>query len=78
MKGPMIPFLIRPITRAVANKIEEAYVTRNFETHFSFIEDQLATSPNGGNYLCGPNLTGAVSRISQIDKIATQHGIRTF
>ncbi len=28
-------------------------------SHFEFLEQQLDTAPNGGGYLCGPNLTGA-------------------
>ena len=28
-------------------------------THFTYLESQLASSPEGGKYLCGPNLTGA-------------------
>lgn len=35
------------------------FLTPNFRTHFSFLESQLATSPNGGKYLCGKELTGA-------------------
>jgi glutathione S-transferase len=29
------------------------------KTHFDFLESQMATSPNQGQYLCGPKLTGA-------------------
>jgi len=29
------------------------------KTHFTFLEGQLASSPHGGNYLCGQYLTGA-------------------
>lgn len=35
------------------------FLTPNFKTHFGFLESQLATSPNGGKYLCGKELTGA-------------------
>jgi glutathione S-transferase len=28
------------------------------KTHFEFLEHQLSTSPEGGEYLCGPHLTG--------------------
>lgn len=35
------------------------FLTPNFKTHFSFLESQLATSPNGGKYLCGKELSGA-------------------
>ena len=39
--------------------MESAYLAPNFSTHFAFLEDQLATSPDGGEYLCGTELTGA-------------------
>lgn len=57
IKTAPVPFFIRPITNGVANKIQSGFLDPNFATHFSFLEGQLKTS--GGNYLCGPNLTGA-------------------
>lgn len=35
------------------------FLNKNFETHYSFLESQLASSPDGGKYLCGPDLTAA-------------------
>lgn len=35
------------------------YLNPNFKTHFGYLENQLATSPNNGKYLCGDRLTGA-------------------
>lgn len=35
------------------------FINKNFVTHFSFLESQLATSPDGGEYLCGKELTAA-------------------
>ena len=35
------------------------FLKPNFETHFKFLESQLETSPDGGHYLCGKDLTGA-------------------
>lgn len=57
-KAP-VPFFIRPITNGIASKIESNFLTPNFKTHFTFLEGQLASSPNGGQYLCGEKLTGA-------------------
>jgi glutathione S-transferase len=51
------PFFIRPITNAIAGKIQSSFLEPNFATHYGFLEGQLETS--GGNYLCGPHLTGA-------------------
>jgi glutathione S-transferase len=59
IKKSPVPFFIKPITSAISGKIYSNFLGPNFETHFSFLEQQLETSPNGGNYLCGPNLTGA-------------------
>jgi glutathione S-transferase len=57
IKAAPVPFFIRPITSGVAGKIQSGFLEPNFSTHFTFLEGQLKTS--GGNYLCGPNLTGA-------------------
>lgn len=43
----------------MASKIESSYLRRNLKTHYDFVESQLATSPDGGSYLCGNNLTAA-------------------
>lgn len=59
IKNSPVPFFIKPITGAVAGKINSNFLDPNFKTHFGFLESQLASSPNGGKYLCGPNLTGA-------------------
>ncbi|KAK9775694.1 putative Glutathione S-transferase 1 [Seiridium cardinale] len=57
LKGPKVPFFIRPITTMVVNQAFSSFVGPNIKTHLSFLEDQLATS--GGDYLCGENLTSA-------------------
>jgi glutathione S-transferase len=31
----------------------------NFKKHLDFLESQMASSPNGGEYLCGKEMTGA-------------------
>lgn len=54
-----MPFFIRPITNGIAGKITTMFLKPNFETHFKFLESQLETSPDGGQYLCGNDLTGA-------------------
>ena len=35
------------------------FLRPQFETHYKFLESQLETSPNGGEYLCGKDLTAA-------------------
>jgi len=43
----------------IAGKISEGFLEPNFKAHFDFLEGQLKTSPNGGGYLCGKDLTVA-------------------
>ncbi|KAH6661395.1 hypothetical protein BKA67DRAFT_551081 [Truncatella angustata] len=57
MKGPKVPFFIRPVTTLVVNQVFSSFLMPNVKTHMGFLEDQLSTS--GGDYLCGTNLTTA-------------------
>lgn len=59
IKKGLVPFLIRPITHAIAGKITSLFLAPNFKTHYTFLEDQLKTSPDGGEFLCGKDLTAA-------------------
>lgn len=59
IKNAPVPFFIKPITRSIAGRVEDAYLNRNLTTHFDFLESQLASSPGGGKYLCGTQLTAA-------------------
>lgn len=54
-----VPFFIKPITRGIADKVDTMYLTDNFATHFGFLESQLSSSPDNGEYLCGAELTAA-------------------
>ncbi|KAI9701127.1 MAG: hypothetical protein M1836_001796 [Candelina mexicana] len=59
IRGSPVPFFIKPITGMIAGRIETMYLNQSFQTHFEFLESQMASSPNGGDYLCGTELTGA-------------------
>ncbi|KAF4120307.1 glutathione S-transferase [Geosmithia morbida] len=59
LQSPNVPFFIRPITSAAAGRIFSAYIYPNLRRHLAMLEDQLATSPDGGVYLCGRDLTAA-------------------
>jgi len=59
IKKAPVPFFIKPITSRIAGGIDTAFLTPNLKSNFSFLESQLATSPQNGQYLCGPHLTGA-------------------
>lgn len=53
------PFFVRPLTGAVASKVESLFLHRNLDNNFRFLDDQLKTAPGGGPYLCGSQLTAA-------------------
>lgn len=57
LKSDQVPFLIRPISSIVANKVISMVVFRNIKKHLAFLEQQLETS--GGDYLTGHDLTAA-------------------
>ncbi|KAL2260464.1 hypothetical protein VTK26DRAFT_5509 [Humicola hyalothermophila] len=59
LKGPKIPFVIRPITSFVVDKMFENFVAPQMALHLGFVESQLATAPGKGGYLCGDRLTVA-------------------
>ncbi|POR39705.1 Glutathione S-transferase 1 [Tolypocladium paradoxum] len=57
LKSTQVPFLVRPITAVVANRIYSQFIFPNAQRHLEFIDGQLATS--GGRYLCGDALSAA-------------------
>ncbi|PSK51780.1 Glutathione S-transferase 3 [Elsinoe australis] len=59
LTGPDVPFFIKPITRAIVGKMNSAFFDPNMKTNFEFLESQIASSPDGGEFLCGKELTGA-------------------
>lgn len=59
IKNSPVPFFIKPITGMIAGRVDSMFLQPNFKTHFSFLESQISSSPNGGEYLCGKELSGA-------------------
>lgn len=59
LRGPRIPFFIRPITSFVISNMFSALIVPELSKHFRFLESQLETSPDNGSYLCGTHLTAA-------------------
>ncbi|KAL7789803.1 hypothetical protein V8C37DRAFT_385784 [Trichoderma ceciliae] len=57
LRQPPIPFFIRPVTSAVANRIFSTYIFPNVHKHIEFLDQQLRTS--GGRYICYDHLTAA-------------------
>jgi glutathione S-transferase len=43
----------------ITGKIESVYLNENLKTHFSFLESQIQSAPDGGPFLCGRHLTAA-------------------
>jgi len=64
IRSASVPFFIKPITNRVASRITENFLNPNFKVNYDFLEQQIATSPQNGKYLCGPNLTGADIMVS--------------
>jgi len=59
IRSPALPFYVRPIANGIAGRIEAMFLHPNFKKHLDFLESQMASSPNGGEYLCGKEMTGA-------------------
>ncbi|KXT06716.1 hypothetical protein AC578_8609 [Pseudocercospora eumusae] len=59
IKNAPVPFFIKPITRTIGSRVEGQFLNQNYATHFGFLDSQLASSPGGGPYICGTQLTAA-------------------
>jgi glutathione S-transferase len=62
MKNAPVPFFLKPIgmiSRVIGNKIDDSFVMPGLHKNLAFLEEQLATAPNGGGFFCGNCLTGA-------------------
>ena len=43
----------------ICGSVESKFLHPNIKNHLDFLEEQIATSPDGGDYMCGKQLTGA-------------------
>lgn len=59
IRGAPVLFFLKPITRAIANKVDGSFTNPELETNLTFLEDYLSKSPNDGQFFCGTNLSGA-------------------
>ncbi|KAF7172387.1 hypothetical protein CNMCM5623_004589 [Aspergillus felis] len=64
IKNAPVPFFIKPITRLITGKVSAEFLDRELRTHFGFLEDQLASAPEEGPFLCGSQLTAADIQMS--------------
>lgn len=71
IKDSPVPFFIKPITRGITQKFEDLYFGPNYKAQFGFLEGQLASSPDGGEYLCGKDLS-AVDILMSFPMIAAK------
>lgn len=55
LRGPAIPFFIRPLTRMVVNQVLGLLVTPTLTKHFAMLNSFVEKAP----YLAGGHLTGA-------------------
>jgi glutathione S-transferase len=55
----VVPFFIKPVARLIIGAVESNYLGPSLRTTYEFLESQIASSPNNGQYLCGSQLTGA-------------------
>lgn len=59
IRNSSVPFFIKPITNSVADKVTGMFLKPNYETHYKYVESQLETSPDSGEYICGKDFTAA-------------------
>lgn len=57
LAGPEVPFFIRPVTKLVVGRMNSMFLDPNTKTNFDFVEGQLASSPDGGEWFCGKELS---------------------
>jgi glutathione S-transferase len=55
LKGPPVPWALRPITRKIASQVNATLIGPNLKTHGAFLEDALADT----GHFVGDALTGA-------------------
>jgi len=58
IRSAPLPFFLKPITRSIADQIDGTF-NKILAGHFEYLESQIASSPQNGQFLCGPELTGA-------------------
>ncbi|PKX99622.1 glutathione S-transferase [Aspergillus novofumigatus IBT 16806] len=64
LKNAPVPFFIKPITGFITGKVSAEFLDQELRTHFRFLEDQLASAPEEGPFLCGSRLTAADIQMS--------------
>ncbi|MCX7555117.1 glutathione S-transferase [Marinicella sp. S1101] len=60
VKESPMPFFVKPIAKAIANKVMSSFVTPNIIRHFKYVEAHLAEN----TYFAGKDITGADIQMS--------------
>ena len=60
VRATKVPFFIKPITRKIADRVEQGYINPNLERHVKFLDGELAKSP----WFAGNDLTIADIQMS--------------
>ena len=67
--GPM-PFFVRPVARAIAGRVQQAFIAPQLRTHLDFMEGELAGSP----WFAGADFSAADVQMSFPLEAAVQRG----
>ncbi|EFX04073.1 glutathione s-transferase [Grosmannia clavigera kw1407] len=62
LKGPTVPWFVRPLTSSIANQINSAFLLPNIRSNLQLMETFLVHPPepaDGQGYICGDHLTAA-------------------
>jgi len=73
VKTSPMPFFVKPIAKAIANKVMEGFVTPNIKTHFAYVEQHLSQQ----DYFAGNAITGADIQMSFPLEASVARGILT-
>ena len=69
------PFFVKPLVTMLTGAVESNFLLPTLKTHLDFVENQLATSPDNGEYLCGANMTGVDILMSfPLGEVRGKHG----
>lgn len=73
VKSSRMPFFVKPIAKAIANKVMDGFVTPNIKTHFEYVEAHLSQH----DFFAGETITGADVQMSFPLEASVARGILT-
>jgi glutathione S-transferase len=64
------PLVVRPIAKAIAGRMEAAFISPNLDRHVAFLDGELASAP----WFCGEELTAAdVQMVFPMEALAARY-----